>query len=143
MLILFRERPEIRDDLGELGAVYPPFPPALFGFGEAFIHGALDRLRQGLTGPLGELANFGLGGRIFDDHPHSRLRIYYHSNKYILASCILDKPQADRLNRMISPFPPPETRCRGGRSLLATQSCRPPCRRAPAPVLPSCRAHRC
>src|SRR5215470_17875889 len=64
MLILFRERPEIRDDLGELGAVYPPFPPARFGFGEAFIHGALDRLRQGLTGPLGELANFGLGGRI-------------------------------------------------------------------------------
>src|SRR5215471_17902563 len=55
MLILFRERPEIRDDLGELGAVYPPFPPARFGFGEAFIHGALDRLRQGLTGPLASL----------------------------------------------------------------------------------------
>src|SRR5215471_2440479 len=120
MLILFRERPEIRDDLGELGAVYPPFPPARFGFGEAFIHGALDRLRQGLTGPLGELANFGLGGRIFDDHPHSRLRIYYHSNKYILASCILDKPQSDDFSLSTARNPMSRRQKPSGHTILST-----------------------
>src|SRR5229473_8165685 len=70
MFIDSRQGVEVCEDLGELGAVDTTLPTFRHSPGQSFIHRALDRLRQGLAGALGELADFGLRNRIFDDHAH-------------------------------------------------------------------------
>src|SRR6267378_913250 len=94
MFVESRQGVEVCEDLRELGAVDTTLPTCRHSLGQSFIHCAIDSLGQGLASALGELADFGFGGRIFDDHAHLMIhealdRTYIrHLGRYILLSRI-------------------------------------------------------